>query len=211
MIADAVKRRCPIEGEIQAGLDQGVEMIGPRRVGLNALHPGNGDIILPSRSIAVIEPGAPRLIMDDEVADRPLDLAQIGAREMIAYLRQVVVDRRRLVGEDRLGHRDLALRCRSTLTSVWPMVTLPESDPTHAPANADRHVPRRPATPGKFRPEIRKGRGKKVGEAAPPRAPRLLAAVVALAGLGIFVELRRNFRGKGPVVATVTRPGHPNP
>jgi hypothetical protein len=53
--------------------------------------------------------------MDDDIADCGLDLAQINARDVVTHLRQVVVDRRRLMGQARLGHRTVALHCHPAM------------------------------------------------------------------------------------------------
>src|SRR5262245_11891761 len=49
---------------------------------------------------------APRLVVDDPVTERRLDLTQIGPREMIALFRQVVVGRIGFGREYSLGHDD---------------------------------------------------------------------------------------------------------
>ena len=75
-----------------------------RRVGLGADDARNREVALPAAAAAQLARGPARLIVDDEVADRLPHLVQVGAREVVPLLRQVVVGRDDLGGEDGAGH-----------------------------------------------------------------------------------------------------------
>jgi hypothetical protein len=84
--------------------DAGVEVIVARRIGLDADDARHSEVGLPSAAAAQLARGPAWLLVDDEVADRLPHLVQVGAREVIPFLRQVVVGRYDLCCEDGAGH-----------------------------------------------------------------------------------------------------------
>jgi hypothetical protein len=80
----------------------GVEVSLSGRVRANAGHLRDSHVSAPSVPAPIIYAYAPRLVIDYEITDRSLHLAEIGLWEVVPLFRQIVVDRGCLVREDRL-------------------------------------------------------------------------------------------------------------
>ena len=80
----------------------GVEVSLSGRVRANAGHLRDSYVSAPSVPAPIIYAYAPRLVIDYEITDRSLHLAEVGLWEVVPLFRQVVVDRGCLVREDRL-------------------------------------------------------------------------------------------------------------
>ena len=93
----------------------------------NAGHLRDSHVSAPSVPAPIIYAYAPRLVIDYEITDRSLHLAEVGLWEVVALFRQVVVDRGCLVHEDRLQS---APPLQRVLVSVFVQLR-------HLPGNTD--------------------------------------------------------------------------
>src|SRR5436190_19843386 len=71
--------------------DARVVVISSSRVRLNGEHARHREVRLPASATAGLTRRAAWLVIYDEVADGLLHLVQVGPREMVPFLRQVVV------------------------------------------------------------------------------------------------------------------------
>jgi hypothetical protein len=105
-VCSLAERHRPAELDVGARLNQGIVVLAPRKVRLEMGHASCREVGSSSgpRKITYTRPAW--LVVDDKITDRSFDLTDIGAREVIPLLREVIVDRAAFVREHHLHEQE---------------------------------------------------------------------------------------------------------